>query len=59
VIKPCSGIAFVVGGSVVHVFAFLFIFLVTGWRSLLRHCATSRKVTGSISEGVHWNFSLT
>ena len=25
----------------------------TRWRSWLRHCATSRKVTGSIPEGVN------
>jgi hypothetical protein len=31
----------------------------TGWRSWLRHCATSRKVAGSVPDGViglfHWN----
>jgi hypothetical protein len=31
----------------------------TRWRSLLRHCATSRKVAGSIPDGVigifHWH----
>ena len=32
---------------------------ITGWRSWLRHCATSRKVAGSIPDGVieifHWH----
>jgi hypothetical protein len=28
----------------------------TRWRSWLRHCATSRKVTGSIPDGVNWVF---
>ena len=28
----------------------------TRWRTWLRHCATSRKVAGSIPNG-HWNFS--
>jgi len=31
----------------------------TRWRSWLRHCATSRKVAGSISDGVIGFFSLT
>ena len=30
----------------------------TRWRSWLRHCATNRKVAGSISDGVT-NFSVT
>jgi len=36
-------------------------FLVGGtlWRSWLRHCATSRKVAGSIPDGVIEIFSLT
>jgi hypothetical protein len=29
---------------------------VTRWRSWLRHCATSRKVAGSIPDGVIWFF---
>jgi hypothetical protein len=29
---------------------------VTRWRSCLRHCATSRKVAGSIPDGVIGNF---
>jgi len=33
----------------------------TRWRGWLRHCATSRKVAGSISDGIggifHWNNS--
>jgi hypothetical protein len=28
----------------------------TRWRSLLRHCATNRKVAGSISDGVNGSF---
>ena len=28
------------------------------WLSWLRHCATSRKVVGSIPSGDIWNFSL-
>jgi len=31
----------------------------TRWRSWLRHCATSRKVAGSIPDGVSGFFSLT
>ena len=31
----------------------------TRWRSWLRHCATSRKVAGSIPDGVIGIFSLT
>ena len=31
----------------------------TRWRSRLRHCATSRKVAGSIPDGVIGFFSLT
>ena len=31
----------------------------TRWRSWLRHCATSRKVAGSIPDGVIGFFSLT
>jgi hypothetical protein len=30
----------------------------TWWRSWLRHCATSRKVAGSIPDGVTGNFQL-
>jgi hypothetical protein len=29
----------------------------TWWRSWLRHCSTSRKVAGSISDGVIGNFN--
>jgi hypothetical protein len=31
----------------------------TRWRSWLRHCTTSRKVAGSIPDGVMGFFSLT
>ena len=31
----------------------------TRWRSWFRHCATSRKVAGSIPAGVTGSFSLT
>ena len=31
----------------------------TRWRSWFRHCTTSRKVVGLISEGDHWSFSVT
>jgi hypothetical protein len=31
----------------------------TRWRSWLRHCATSRKITGFVLQSCHWNFSLT
>jgi hypothetical protein len=35
-------------------FNILFVFLrATRWRSWLRHCATSRKVAGSIPDGVN------
>ena len=30
----------------------------TLWHIWLRHCATSRKVEGSIPRWFHWNFSL-
>ena len=29
------------------------------YHTLVRHCATSRKVAGSIPVGVNWNFLLT
>ena len=38
--------------------AYLFL-LATRWRSRLRHCATSRKVAGSIPRWCHWSFLLT
>jgi len=38
-------------GSVIIMQYFLYIWA-TRWRSWLRHCATSRKVAGSIPDGV-------
>ena len=39
-----------------HIVYSTYIYGGTWWRSWLRHCATSRKVTGSIPNGVTGNF---
>jgi hypothetical protein len=36
----------------IHVYIYIYIVGGTRWRSWLRHCATNRKVAGSIPDGV-------
>jgi len=34
-----------------YIYIYIYIYGITRWRSWLRHCATSRKVAGSIPDG--------